>query len=45
MASPLRFRRSTERWNDDRIDRDIYAHLDANLGAERVTPHYVGPNG
>jgi hypothetical protein len=45
VASPLRFRRSTERWNDDRIDRDIYAPLDDNLGAERVTPHYVGPNG
>ena len=45
MASPLRFRRSTERWDDGRVDREVYADLDDNLGAASLTPHYSGPNG
>lgn len=45
MASPLRFRRSTERWTDDRIRRDLYDPLDEKFGAELLTPHYAGPNG
>ncbi|WP_458208495.1 DUF5784 family protein [Haladaptatus sp. NG-SE-30] len=45
MASPLRFRRSTERWDDDRISHELYAHLDSKLGAISTTPHYVEPNG
>jgi len=45
VASPLRFRRSTERWTDDRIERDLLAPLDEKFGAELVTPHYVGPSG
>ncbi|KZN25229.1 hypothetical protein A4G99_01545 [Haladaptatus sp. R4] len=45
MASPLRFRRSTERWDDDRITTELYSHLDSNLGARSTTPHYVEPNG
>jgi hypothetical protein len=45
VASPLRFRRSTERWTDDRIERDIYEPLDGKFGARLLTPHYVGPSG
>ena len=45
MASPLRFRRSTERWTDDRIERDIYQPLNGKFGAQLLTPHYVGPSG
>ncbi|WP_227374828.1 DUF5784 family protein [Haladaptatus halobius] len=44
MASPLRFRRSLERWNDDRITSQLYAHLDSKLGARSTTPHYMEPN-
>ncbi|GAA0224440.1 DUF5784 family protein [Haladaptatus pallidirubidus] len=45
MASPLRFRRSQERWDDDRIIEELYSHLDSNLGARSLTPHYAAPNG
>ena len=45
MASPLRFRRSSERWTDDRLDRDVFDPLDGKFGASFETPHYVGPNG
>ncbi|WP_435155701.1 DUF5784 family protein [Haladaptatus sp. DFWS20] len=45
MASPLRFRRSSERWDDERIIEELYSHLDSNLGARSVTPHYVAPDG
>ncbi|WP_440988272.1 DUF5784 family protein [Haloarchaeobius baliensis] len=45
MARPLRFRRSHERWDDDRVRRDLLADLDANLGADLVSPHYKPPNG
>jgi hypothetical protein len=45
VASPLRFRRSTERWTDDRIERDIYQPLNGKFGAQLLTPHYVGPSG
>ncbi|USZ69618.1 DUF5784 family protein [Halorussus salilacus] len=45
MASPLRFRRSMERWTDDRIERDLLRPLDEKFGADLLTPHYAGPNG
>ncbi|UPV75482.1 DUF5784 family protein [Halorussus limi] len=45
MASPLRFRRSTERWTEERVERDLYEPLDEKFGAELLTPHYVGPSG
>ncbi|WP_135853484.1 DUF5784 family protein [Halorussus salinus] len=45
MASPLRFRRSTERWTDEKVERDLYAPLDEKFGAEMPTPHYRGPSG
>ncbi|WP_132059314.1 DUF5784 family protein [Halorussus amylolyticus] len=45
MASPLRFRRSTERWTDNRVERDLYEPLNGKFGATILTPHYAGPNG
>ncbi|WP_435348417.1 DUF5784 family protein [Haloarchaeobius sp. HRN-SO-5] len=45
MARPLRFRRSTERWDDGRVRRDLLADLDENLGAQLETPHYKPPHG
>jgi hypothetical protein len=45
VASPLRFRRSTERWTEDKIERDLVAPLDEKFGADLLTPHYVGPSG
>ena len=45
MASPLRFRRSTERWTDKRVEHDLYAPLHEKFGAETPTPHYAGPSG
>jgi hypothetical protein len=45
VASPLRFRRSRERWTDDRVERDLYEPLDEKFGATRRTPHYAAPNG
>jgi hypothetical protein len=45
VASPLRFRRSTERWTDERVEHDLYAPLHEKFGAETPTPHYAGPSG
>jgi len=45
VASPLRFRRSRERWTDDRVERDLYEPLDEKFGATRRTPHYAAPSG
>ncbi|PSP55578.1 hypothetical protein BRC82_04675 [Halobacteriales archaeon QS_1_67_19] len=45
MASPLRFRRSEERWTDDRIQRELIQPLDEKFGARTPTPHYVAPSG
>ncbi|MFC4549967.1 MULTISPECIES: DUF5784 family protein [Halorussus] len=45
MASPLRFRRSQERWSDDRIERDLLDPLDEKFGATLPGTHYVGPSG
>ncbi|WP_128477069.1 DUF5784 family protein [Halorussus pelagicus] len=45
MASPLRFRRSTERWTEEKVERDLYDPLDEKFGAELLTPHYAGPSG
>ncbi|WP_115863182.1 DUF5784 family protein [Halorussus litoreus] len=45
MASPLRFRRSTERWTDDKIERDLLSSLDEKFGARLLTPHFVVPSG
>jgi hypothetical protein len=40
VASPLRFRRSTERWTADRVQRELLTPLDENLGAESVAPRF-----
>jgi hypothetical protein len=40
VAKPLRFRRSPESWGPDRVQRLLLDDLDANLGAESVSPYY-----
>jgi len=45
VASPLRFRRSTERWTEGRVVSELRASLDANLGATAGTPWYAPPEG
>ncbi|WP_232685848.1 DUF5784 family protein [Halobacterium zhouii] len=45
MAQPLRFRRSHEGWNSDRVDARIYSDLDDNLGAESSSPWFKPPSG
>ena len=45
VASPLRFRRSTEGWNSGRVNRDLQQPLDANLGATRTEPRVSPPPG
>lgn len=45
MASPLRFRRSTEGWSDDRVRGALYGPLDGNLGATRSAPRVDPPPG
>lgn len=45
MASPLRFRRSTESWSDDRVERDLYRPLDGNLGARQSAARFDPPPG
>jgi len=45
VAGPLRFRYSTERWNEDRVRRDLLDPLDRNLGAELGGPWYAPPEG
>lgn len=43
MATPLRFRRSTERWSIDRVRSDLLGPLDANIGATMGSPWYRQP--
>ncbi|WP_136687886.1 DUF5784 family protein [Halorhabdus amylolytica] len=45
MAKPLRFRRSAERWTAGRVRSDLFAALDANLGATMDSPWYRQPEG
>jgi hypothetical protein len=45
VASPLRFRRSTERWTEARVASELRGPLDANLGATATDPWYVPPKG
>jgi hypothetical protein len=45
VASPLRFRRSTERWNPERIDRELYRPLDGKFGASLTEPQFSPGNG
>jgi len=45
VASPLRFRRSTARWDAGRVDGDLFRPLDDNLGAVRSAPRFDPPPG
>jgi hypothetical protein len=45
VASPLRFRRSTETWSADRVHRQLHQPLDGNLGASRSSPRFDPPPG
>jgi hypothetical protein len=45
VASPLRFRRSTDHWTNGRVVSDLRRPLDANLGATADTPWYAPPEG
>ena len=45
MAGPLRFRRSDESWNEERVRRDLLSPLDGKFGAECVAPWYRPPDG
>ena len=40
MARPLRFRRSPESWSDARVKRQLEGPLDANIGADAVSPRF-----
>jgi hypothetical protein len=45
VASPLRFRVSTEGWNAGRVHDELYQDLDGNLGATRTAPRIDPPPG
>ena len=45
VASPLRFRRSRERWSADRVDRDLRRPLDGKFGATISTPRFAPGDG
>ena len=45
VASLLRFRHSTERWNTDTVERRILGPLDQNIGAEMRSPWFRPPSG
>jgi len=45
VAGPIRFRYSTERWNTDRVRRDLLSPLDDNFGAELNGPWFAPPEG
>jgi hypothetical protein len=45
MASPLRFRRSTERWDEDRVRGALLSPLDEQFGARLRAPHVDAPEG
>jgi len=45
VAKPLRFRHSRERWDSDRVGRDLHRELDDNLGASMGSPWFKSPSG
>ena len=45
MAGPIRFRHSTERWNEDRVRRDLLSPLADTFGAELNGPWFAPPEG
>ena len=45
MAGPLRFRRSTESWNPQRVEQRLYRPLDDRFGATLSGPWFAPPEG
>lgn len=45
MANPLRFRRSPERWTQDRVRASLRDPLQANLGVDAGPPWFAPPDG
>ncbi|WP_331235504.1 DUF5784 family protein [Natronorarus salvus] len=45
MASPLRFRRSHERWSDRRVERELLRSLDSAIGARWSPTWHRPPSG
>jgi hypothetical protein len=45
VAGPIRFRRSTERWTAERVDRELRQPLDQQFGAQLVDPRHNPPPG
>ncbi|MFC7248834.1 DUF5784 family protein [Halomicroarcula sp. GCM10025324] len=45
MAGPLRFRHSTERWSEDRVQRDLLSPLQDRFGATMNGPWFAPPEG
>jgi hypothetical protein len=45
VAKPLRFRRSHETWNGDRVTSLLFRDLDGNLGATMSSPWFQPPPG
>ena len=45
VAGPIRFRHSTERWNEDRVRRDLLSPLEDTFGAELNGPWFAPPEG
>lgn len=41
MASPLRFRRDSGGWSEQRVRQELFHPLDGNLGATWTSPHYA----
>ena len=45
MAGPVRFRRSTQRWDEERVRRELLSPLDDRFGARLTTPKIDAPQG
>jgi len=44
VAGPIRFRHSTETWNEARVDEALLTPLDEQFGARRVDPWFAPPS-
>jgi hypothetical protein len=45
VAGPVRFRRATGGWNENRVEDALYRSLDDNFGAEMRSPWFKPPDG
>ena len=45
MAGPVRFRRATGGWNENRVEGSLYRPLDDRFGAEMRSPWFRPPDG